>query len=148
VNLLKIDFEQLTKDLSEDELSYLEGFRHHIMNFKYIADECGSWDDIINTLQAHIEFIKKLKTQGAEISNFDNHILFYELPDEHSVFATLTAIQTDTYEFQLADGTRLTTPITKADTISPDRIGTQLVLLITEHGEVCEYVITHDMHLL
>jgi hypothetical protein len=134
----------LTKDLSKDELDYLYGFRQHIMNFKYIADECATWDDIIEAFQAQIEYIEELKAQGAEITNFDAHFLFYEVPGEFAVFATLTKIQADKYEFELSDGTRLTSPITKENLIPATRLGTQLVLLITEDGEIRDYILTHD----
>jgi len=51
-----------------------------LIRFKWLADDCKTWDEVIEALKARIELIKYLKELGCKILQNDNDYLFYSIP--------------------------------------------------------------------
>lgn len=67
----------MTKQKLSDE--YLDEFRKDdLMRFKWLAEECKTWDEVITNLEERIEVIKVLKAEGYEIGQNEDDYLFYQ----------------------------------------------------------------------
>lgn len=74
--------------MTKEKLSkeYLDEFRfapngHSLcMRFKWLAEECKTWDEVIEELEKRIEVVKVLKAEGYEIGQNEDDYLFYEKP--------------------------------------------------------------------
>ena len=54
--------------------------REEILRFKWIADDCKTWDEVIEELRKNIEFVTKLKGLGCEILDSADGYLHYTVP--------------------------------------------------------------------
>ena len=134
---MKIDFAKLFDYLTDDEFDQLDVYRHRIMHFKDLAHDCHTWDDIIHALHTRIALIEALKAQGAIlVQNDTDDYLFYELPDEHAIYGTLTALTDTECTFQLDDGTELKSPRPDWTILTIDHLHQRLALLITDTGTI------------
>ena len=142
---MKINFDKLLEYLTEDEFDQLDVYRHHIMRFQGLADDCTTWDEVITALKDRIAFIEALKEQGAVLLQNDNDdYLFYELPGEQAIYATLTHITDTTCTFHLDDGTQLTAPRPDWTILTEDHLHRRIALLTNQTGDIQGIIIpTH-----
>ncbi|MFX1403241.1 MAG: hypothetical protein ACFE9D_02040 [Promethearchaeota archaeon] len=116
------------------------------MRFKWLADDCTTWDDIIHALHHRITAIEDLKAQGAILAqNNNDDYIFYEIPGETAIFATLTTLTDTECTFQLDDGATITTPRPDWTDFTHDHLHCRLVLLITETGELNGVSLPHHV---
>ena len=142
---MKIDYAKLVEYLTDEEWDQLDVYRHHIMRFQDLANNCTTWDEVITALHDRIAFIKDLQTQGAQlVQNTHNDYLFYEIPGEHAIYATLTHLTDTTATFILDDDTKLTAPRSDWTILTNDHLHRRIALLINQTGEIQGIVIpTH-----
>ena len=144
VTIVKLDFEKLYADLTDDEREDLKGFRQQVMHFKWFTDGCETWEDLIGALLAQAQHIRELQAKGATIVDMNSDRLYYLLPFETPVYATLARRSEREFTFILTDGTEITAPFSEWADLQEEPLGRQLILLVSEEGEVQGYVLTHD----
>lgn len=140
---MKIDYEKLSTYLTEDELNELDAATHHIMRFKWLADDCHTWDDMIQALKDRITFIQDLKSSGAEILDNNNDHIFYEIPGEQAIFATLTTLTDTECTFQLDDDTTITTPRPDWTDFTHNHLQCRLIVHFTKTGDLNGVTVPH-----
>ncbi|MFX1300119.1 MAG: hypothetical protein ACFFDE_04180 [Promethearchaeota archaeon] len=134
---MKINFDKLLEYLTEDEFDQLDVYRHHIMRFKGLANDCTTWDEVITALNDRIAIIEALQAQGANLVQNDNDdYLVYEIPNEQAIYATRTDITDTTCTFRLDDGTKLTTPRPDWTLLTDDHLHRRIALLINQTGDI------------
>ena len=141
---MKLDLEKLYGNLTDEEREDLEGFRRQVMHFKWFTGSCETWEDLIGALLAQVQHIRELQTKGATIVDTDGDRLYYLLPFETPVYATLTERSDREFTFMLTDGTEITTPLAEWENLQETPIGRHLILFLSEEGEVQGYVLAHD----
>ena len=144
VILVKVDFEKLYADLTDEEREDLEGFRRQVMHFKWFTDSCETWEDLIGALLAQVQHMRELQAKGATIVDTNSDRLYYLLPGESPVYATLTGKNDGGFTFMLTDGTEIVTPVSEWTDLQDEPIGRHLILLVSEEGEVQGYVLAHN----
>ena len=139
---MHLDLNKLYVALTDDERHELDTVRDRIMRFKWLADDCHTWDEVIDALNDRIAYINDLKARGAElVQNNNDDYLFYHIPNETPIYATLTHITDTTYTFQLDDGTTLTTPTTQRFYLKDEPLGRTLILYVTPDGTIHDCLI-------
>ena len=141
---MKLDFEKLYADLTDDEREDLEGFRRQVMHFKWFTDSCETWEELIGALLAQVQYIRELQSKGATIVDRQGDCLYYLLPSESPVYATLTAIQDGNYTFTLSDGTQISAPLAEWADLQDEPIGRHLILFVNEEAEIQGYILAHE----
>jgi hypothetical protein len=142
---VKLDFEKLYAELTDDEREDLEGFRRQVMHFKWFTDSCETWEDLIGALLTQVQHIRELQAKGATIVDTNGDSLYYMLPSECPVYATLTAIHDDVYTFTLSDGTEISAPFSEWADLRDEPIGRHLILFVSEEADVQGYVLAHNL---
>jgi hypothetical protein len=122
----------------DEALRELEGIRIHRMRFKWLADGCETWDQVIAALKERICLVKQLRRQRAKILEpCRDDYLPYQIPSERGVYATYQGIQNDCYEFRLSDNCVKHFPVNpQADNLSSCPTGTRVILLLDAKGGV------------
>ncbi|MDO8056801.1 MAG: hypothetical protein Q6361_08065 [Candidatus Hermodarchaeota archaeon] len=141
---MKLDFEKLYADLTDDEREDLDGFRRQVMHFRWFTDSCETWEDLIGALLAQVQQIRELQAKGATIIDTDSDRLYYLLPGESPVYATLTGKSDEEFTFTLSDGTEIVTPLSEWADLQDEPIGRHLILFINAEGEVLGFVLAHN----
>ena len=141
---MKLNFEKLYADLTEEEREDLEGFRRQVMHFKWFTDSCETWEDLIGALLAQVQHIRELQAKGASIVCMNSDRLYYLLPGESPVYATLIRKSDEAFTFTLTDGTEIMAPLSEWVDLQDEPIGRHLILFISEEGEVLGFVLAHE----
>jgi hypothetical protein len=144
VILVKLDFEKLYADLTDDEREDLDGFRRKVMHLKGFTIGCETWEELIGALLAQVELIRELQAKGATIVELNGDRLYYLLPCESPVYATLTGIGDGELTFTLTDGTKLQAPLSEWSDLQDEPIGRHFILFVNEEGKVQGYVLAHN----
>ena len=138
---MKLNFEKLYIDLTDEERQDLEGFRRQVMHFKWFTDRCETWEELIGALLAQVQHIRELQAKGAIIVETNDGRLYYQLPGESPVYATLTGISDREFTFMLTDGTEISAPLSEWVDLQDEPIGRHLILFVNDEGEVQGYVL-------
>jgi len=141
---VKLNFEKLYADLTDDEREDLEGFRWQVMHFKWFTDSCETWDELIGALLGQVQHIRELQAKGATIVDTTGNRLYYLLPHETPVYATLTGRSDNQLTFTLTDRTEITAPLAEWTSLQDEPIGQHFILFVSEEGEVQGYVLAHE----
>ncbi|MFX0168959.1 MAG: hypothetical protein ACFE89_06300 [Candidatus Hodarchaeota archaeon] len=141
---MRLDFEKLYADLSDEDREDLEGFRRHVMHFKWFTDSCETWEELIGALLAQVHHIRELQAKGAVIVDTDGETLYYTIPCETPVYATLSGIDEEQITFTLTDGSIISAPLIEWEDLYGEPIGRQLILFVNELGRVQGYILAHE----
>jgi hypothetical protein len=124
-------------NLTMAEREELEQVRSHVLRFKWLADGCQTWDEVITAIQEYIDFIKNLDAQKARIIQNDSDYLYYTIPGEYGVYALYEGIKEDDWVFLLPDGRTVTYPIDPDfDALKHTPIGTRIAARLDAAGEI------------
>lgn len=61
----------------------IKDLAEHEIKFRWLADECGSWDQVIECLRVKIKECEKLKSQSAFVKEVYDDSVFYTLMGHH-----------------------------------------------------------------
>ncbi|MFX1563877.1 MAG: hypothetical protein ACFFDP_11300 [Promethearchaeota archaeon] len=129
-------------DIDEDDDHELRAITEHCLRFKWLADGCSTWDDVIESIKDFITHIQELKQLKAEILDNNSDYLFYRIPSQYGAYATYLGKKGKHYQFQLANGETVTYPIDpEEDNLAHQKIGTRIVLLLNTAKEVLSFMV-------
>ena len=124
-------------NLTWAEREELDQVRSHVLRFKWLADDCQTWDEVITAIQERIDFIKDLEAKQARIIQNDSDYLYYTIPGEHGVYATYEGTKEGNWVFLLPDGRTVTYPIDPDfDRLDNAPIGTRIAARLNAAGEI------------
>ncbi|MFX1577984.1 MAG: hypothetical protein ACFFCF_12565 [Promethearchaeota archaeon] len=124
-------------NLSWEEREELDQIRSHVLRFRWLADGCQTWDDVIRAIQEQIDFIETLDTQNAQIIQNDSDYLFYTVPGEFGVYALYEGTEGENWIFRLPDGRKIIYPIdSEFDALDHRPIGTRIAVLLDSEERI------------
>jgi hypothetical protein len=119
------------------EKEELDQVRSHVLRFKWLAEDCKTWDEVITAIQEYIDFIKDLDAKQARIIQNDSDYLYYTIPGEHGVYATYEGTKEGNWVFLLPDGRTVTYPIDPDfDALDHTPKGTRIATRLNAAGEI------------